>query len=429
MRAAGAINGGIWMLTFWSRGAKGDRMEMRGVIILLTSLIGLGWIQAGPVGAETTSADRAILAAQRSLQRHPYDATAHYRLGDAYIQKARETGDAAYFGRAESALQKSLALASRHSGATRLLAYVLYSVHEFANAAALATKAIELDPTDGHAYGILGDAHLEVGNYEEAEAAYRQMLQRETDLHAWARLAGLKSVRGDPASAIEMLARAVEEGKANRRPRESVAWAQWQLGAEYFAVGNLKGAEASFSAALKTYPSYYRALASLAQVRAAQQRSLDAVDLYLKAIAIIPLPEYAAALGDVYAKIGKTDEAKKQYDLVEYIGQLSAINQVLYNRELAYFYADHDIKLDRGLELARRELEVRGDIYAHDVLAWALLKNGHRDEALQPMDEALKFGTKDAKLYFHAGLIHHRLGNDAKAKEYLERALQTNRHF
>jgi tetratricopeptide (TPR) repeat protein len=397
--------------------------------VLVLSALLLWGLGADVSTAQSAGADQAIRRSRALVARNPYDARAYYGLGDAYIQKARERGDVTYFTLAEQALRKALELRPRYGDALRHLAFVLYSRHDFAGAATEAQKAIELNPADGHGYGILGDAYLEIGKYDEAESAYHRMIQRDRSLYSLGRLAGLKSVRGDPQGAIQELERAIEAGKASGRPAESVAWAEWQLGAEYFAVGNLKGAEASFSAALKTYPNYYRALAGLAQVRAAQQRSMDAVDLYRKAIGIIPLPEYAAALGDIYAKIGRTDEAKKQYDLVEYIGQLNAINQVMYNRELAYFYADHDLKLDRALELARRELEVRSDIYAHDVLAWVLLKNGHADEALQPMDEALKFGTKDAKLYFHAGLIHHRLGDGAKAKEYLERALQTNRHF
>jgi tetratricopeptide (TPR) repeat protein len=146
-------------------------------------------------------------------------------------------------------------------------------------------------------------------------------------------------------------------------------------------------------------------------------------------MAVVPLPEYASALGDVYAKQGQADEAQKQYDLVEYIGYLNTMNKVLYNRELAYFYADHDRKLSEALELARKELEVRRDVYAYDLLAWALYKNNQPEEALAAVTEALKLGTKDARLLFHAGMIHHRLGERAKARDYLRRALATNPHF
>ena len=36
--------------------------------------------------------------------------------------------------------------------------------------------------------------------------------------------------------------------------------------------------------------------------------------------------------------------------LVEYIGHLNSVNQTLYNRELAVFYADHDMKLPQALD-------------------------------------------------------------------------------
>jgi tetratricopeptide (TPR) repeat protein len=146
-------------------------------------------------------------------------------------------------------------------------------------------------------------------------------------------------------------------------------------------------------------------------------------------MAVVPLPDYAAALGDLYTKIGRPEEAKKQYDLVEYIGSLSTLNKILYNRELAYFYADHDVKLKEALELARREFEIRQDIYAYHVLAWALYKNGNPQEARAAMQEALKLGTRDARLFFHAGMIAAALGEGEEARVHLRRALETNPHF
>src|SRR2546430_16755465 len=95
---------------------------------------------------------------------------------------------------------------------------------------------------------------------------------------------------------------------------------------------------------------------------------------------------FRSGLGDIYRKIGRPELAKRQYDLVEYIGRLSALNQILYNRELTYFYTDHDIKLKESLELARRELDYRKDIYAYDLLAWSLYKTGQADEARSAID-------------------------------------------
>jgi len=379
--------------------------------------------------AQLTRTDSQIAYYQQLIKRNPRNGKAFYGLGDALIRKARETGDPNYFNRAEEALRKSLEIAPQNAGAKRHLAYVFYSRHEFEPAALYARKAIEMEADDGDSYGILGDALLEVGKYDEARDAYQKMMQLENSLYSRSRLAGLKSIHGDSTGSIAELEKAIAAGKATQQPAESVAWAQWQLGTDYLTLGNLAKAEAYYRQSLQSYPNYYRAQAGMAQVRGAQKRYDEAIDHYQKAIAVLPMPDYVAALGDLYSKIGKPALARQQYELVEYIGRLNAINQVLYNRELAYFYADHDIKLSESLELARRELDYRKDIYAYDLLAWSLYKNDKAEEARDAIKEALKLGTQDAKLFFHAGMIYHRLGDNEKAREFLSRAMATNPQF
>lgn len=396
-------------------------------IVVGMGLVGAWW--PAVAAAQLSAADNHIAYYERLLQRNPRDAGTYYRLGDAFIRKARETGDVMYFMRAEKALRTSLDLAPRNAGALRHLAYVFYSRHEFADAAASATKALELDPENGDTYGVLGDAFMEIGRYDDADAAYAKMMDREADLYSYGRRAGLKSLRGDVRGAVADLERAVEMGKMVGRPPESIAWAAWQLGVEHFMIGELEAAEKWYGESLAVQPNYYRALGGLAQLSAARQRLDDAVTLYRRALSVIPMPEYAAGLGDVLTRAGRTDEARKQYDLVEYIGYVNTVNRVIYNRELAYFYADHDLKLATALDLARRELDVRRDVYAYDVLAWTLYKNGQAAEAQAAMAEALKLGTRDAKLFFHAGMIAKRLGHLDAAREYLTRALVTNPWF
>src|SRR5262249_45266967 len=88
-----------------------------------------------------------------------------------------------------------------------------------------------------------------------------------------------------------------------------------------------------------------------------------------------------------------------------------------------------DMKLSESLELAQRELEVRHDVYTQDVLAWSLYKSGKLEQAAAAMDRALRPGTRDALLYYHAALIHRALGNATAARNYLEGALAINPEF
>ena len=45
------------------------------------------------------------------------------------------------------------------------------------------------------------------------------------------------------------------------------------------------------------------------------------------------------------------------------------------------------------------------------------------------MAEALKLGTRDASFYYHAGMIHQGLGDNPKARAFLQQALQINPYF
>jgi tetratricopeptide (TPR) repeat protein len=83
----------------------------------------------------------------------------------------------------------------------------------------------------------------------------------------------------------------------------------------------------------------------------------------------------------------------------------------------------------RALELAQAEIQVRGDVYTYDALAWALYRNGKLAEAAESSRKALQFGTPEPAFYYHAGMIATALGNKTAAAQHLERALALNPHF
>jgi tetratricopeptide (TPR) repeat protein len=92
-------------------------------------------------------------------------------------------------------------------------------------------------------------------------------------------------------------------------------------------------------------------------------------------------------------------------------------------------FANQDRKLTEALDLAQTDLAVRKDIYTYDAYAWALFKNKRYQDAQSASQEALKIGTPEALFYYHAGMIAQALGDETRAKSYLQKALQLNQGF
>ena len=362
------------------------------------------------------------------------------RLGVAYMQKARETGDITYYQLAEQALEKSLALESTHSeavSATTHLSNVYFAEHRFEDSLTWARKALAFQTGDVSQFATIGDCLMNLGDYDQARAAYSKLTPSLSKPYMGpgltylreSRLAALDFAEGRSRDSIARMQRAVAAARSAGMHPENIAWTQYMLGFEYFRIGQVADAEKSYEASLAAYPGYHRALAGLAELRASQGGYDEAIRLYQQAIGVIPMPMYAAELGDVYARVGRVDQANKEYELVEYIARLSTLSKSVFNRELALFYAAHNMKLDQALALARSELAVRRDVYTWDAFAFALYMNGHYKEAAAAVVHSLRLGTQDPLLFFHAGMIEHAQGNNRDARRFLEQALSLNPHF
>jgi tetratricopeptide (TPR) repeat protein len=417
------------------------------LVVLLIFCATPVWSQTAPFGSvvpkrldPASATDKQIQALQDQVRKAPSDYAGYDRLGSAFFQKARETGDIDYYNLAEQALNQALALAPQDFRAADPfvhMALVYMGEHRFSDALAYAQKAIGTGSGNLAAFAIEGDAHTDMGDYDEAATAYNAMQSLGRTISSPlalaymsdSRMAYLSYLRGDSAEAIRLMKSAIAAALQTNVFRENLAWLYFELGERYFQTGDLGNADLSYQSGITADPNHYRSLAGLAKVRAAQGNFEESIQLYQRSIAIIPFPVYVAELGDVYKKVGRMNEAQQQYDLVEYIGHLSKLNQVLANRELALFYADQGIKLPEALELARKELEVRHDIYTWDALAWVLYRNGRFQEAAESISKALSLHTNDSLLLFHAGMIYHSLGKDSDAEDFLSRALKANPHF
>lgn len=384
---------------------------------------------AQPPASLVYSTDQAIQMFQDRVKGNPQDFVSLTLLAHLHIRKARETGDYASYDQAEAALRRALELDRDYPSAQATLAVVYGAQHKFAEGLQLAQQVYQKNPSLHAVLQIVGDAHLELGNYPEAEKAYQELVRRdplaEMLVSVLARQARLAELKGQTPAALDLMRRAGEEDRLAGGSKESGAWYAMRLGEIHFNAGRLEEAAPHFEAALRGSPRYPAALARLGKVRAAQGKTAEAIDLYKRAV--VPHADLAmlAELGDLYARTGNDFLARLNYEKLE----RAARDKPACNRELSVFYTNHDRNLAEALELAKADLASRKDIYAYDTLAWALYKNKRFQEAAQAMERALRLSTQDANLYYHAGLICQSLDQKEKARGFLDQALRLNPHF
>jgi tetratricopeptide (TPR) repeat protein len=379
-------------------------------------------------------ADTGIRFLEERVKKDPGDFTAQNMLGARYLDLLRNTGDDEWLAKARRASEVSVSTVPPeiNTAGLALRARVQLASHQFSAARDGARRLVEMVPQKAVGYSILGDALLELGGYAEAAEAYQKLAQLdEGGIDSESRLARLSFIRGDLAASQDHFVSALAQAaKLSPASTSLVAWCSVQLGQLYFGRGDWGNAGKQYDAALKAVPDYYAALDHLAELRAAQEKYPEAIQLYEKVIAFVPRPEFVQALGDVYVFMNKPQQAKPWHERAVGIYLKSATTgDARFFHHLAGFYCDSMEEPAEALKWARKDLEIRQSIFAHDALAWSLYRNGEFREAAEEMKKALSLGTRDAHLLFHASMIASANGNLGQGKEFLRLAAEVNPHY
>lgn len=372
------------------------------------------------------STDERIAAYEKALKDSPHSAKAQAGLASAFIQKLRETADFAFLNRAAGLVDGLLAADPANYDALRLKAEIDTHRHDFPAAAVIARKLLERNPSDSGAYGMLGDSLMETGDYAGAGGAYQQMLSLGANLASYNRIAYHRFVTGKPDEALSWMLAAVRAGS---RTPENLAWCLVEFGDMLVKTGHVADARVAYREALEAVPGYHRALAAQARLAAANGDFDSAIAGFKKAQAVIPLPDYAAALEAIYARIGRSAEAAQQRSLLDAIDRLGQANGEKGNRALALAYADEGRNTDRAVALAAAEMPTRHDIYAYDTLGWTLFRAGKLEEAAAASAKALELHSPEPMLLYHAGVMAISAGDAARGQDLLRQALALNPAF
>lgn len=370
--------------------------------------------------------DQRIAAIEKSLRAEPHDPQLQLALGSAFLQKMRETTDFQYLRRAAALDEAVLRVDPESYDAQRLSVEIDMHKHEFRNAAEAARRLLETNAADTGMLGLLGDALMEMNQCEDAGQIYKRMASLGGNLFSYNRLAFHAFITGDMTAALSWMAEAVAAGSP---ANENLAWVNCEMADLLFKAGRITDAVRAYDSAIQAFPGYHRAHAGLGAIQAARGQWNSASQSFKQAQAAVPFPQYAAALEQLYQKIGDSAASARERALVDAVDKLMAANGETTNRALVLIYADAGRNLPRALQLAQAEFELRSDVYSWDALSWALLKNNRVKEASEASSKALARHTPDPMLYFHAGMIASAAGDREQARALLQKALGANPTF
>ncbi|MFK0222335.1 tetratricopeptide repeat protein [Streptomyces vinaceus] len=401
-----------------------------GVVMFTVGAIGLSPNGSGMPDTATSAAPspgpaRSIEALRERVKRLPKDPAGWAELGMALIQQARTTADQATYAQAETALRRSLALLPAENLHAEIgMGALAAARHQFHDALTWARKAVATSPATPAAYGVLADAHTQLGQYEEAEEAVQKMADLRPDSSSLARASYIFELRGDTAQATRLMQRAL---RAAGTPGER-AFALTHLSSLALDSGDPAIALRQAQAGLGIAPRDAGLLEARAKARTATDDREQAVADYTAAIAAAPLPQYLLGLGELQQSLGHRDQAEAQYAVLRAQETLRRAAGTPADVDAILFEADHGDPR-RAVTTGETAVRERPFLAVHDAYAWALHRAGRDDEALAQAEQALALGTRSALFLYHRGAIHQALGHNDAAREDLKQALAIDPSF
>ena len=357
--------------------------------------------------------DHRIASAQKRVSQSAKPATELDRLGWLLVLKARTSFDAGYYKLAE---QCALCMESKEPGSLEALllrGHVLHNLHRFKEAEPLARALVEKRGAPFE-FGLLGDVLMEQGKLDESIAAYQKMVDLRPDLHSYARGAHVRWLRGDVEGAERLMKLAASA--ATPLDADSAAWVYTRLAGYQFQSKEFAEAEQSCATALEYQRDYPPALLLRGRMSLANGQFAEAVVSLTRAAELNPLPEYQWALAEALSGAGDTDRAAQVENKLHNRGAVAD------PRTYSLFLATGNQSCQAALKLAEEELQTRGDVFTEDTIAWAFSATGNLEASRRHMEAALREGTQDARLFFHAAAIAVQAGADHRFRKYCSEA-------
>ena len=257
------------------------------------------------------SLDETVAQLRDRVAAVPGDSAAWATLGIALVQQAHATGDPSLYADAEDALDESLRIADDGNFLVRTgLAALAAGRHDFVTAERYALDGLAINPQSTMLLGVLSDAQIQLGRYDEGFDTVQQMVDLSPDTASLARVAYTHELVGDVDEARAVMQRALD---AAANPSDQ-AFALFQLGELSLGEGDAATALGLFNRALAVSPGNVAALSGKAHALGVSGQTLTSIDTYRQLVDVASLPDYLIEFGNFLDAHGRTDEAVALYD-------------------------------------------------------------------------------------------------------------------
>jgi tetratricopeptide (TPR) repeat protein/transglutaminase-like putative cysteine protease len=264
-------------------------------------------------------------------------------------------------------------------------------------------KAAEKEPKNKVIYTLIGEAHMQLRQFPQAEAAFRKQIERD----------------------------------------KFDQFGYYNLGRVLFMEQKLEDAAKAFQQQLDIDPLQKDAHSALGEIYYELNRFQDSANEFEKTVSLEPDNGFNHAnYGRALLKLGKTKEATDAFDKAVEVQQ----NAMLWNN-IAYELADNNSQLDRAEQYAesaisqvasalrnlspeRVTMQDMGNVQAlasyWDTLGWIKFKRGDLDGAEKYIAAAWKL-SQNGEVADHLGQIALKRGNRDAAIKWYAQAMSGNR--
>lgn len=332
------------------------------------------------------------------------DLKSRLQLAQIYMQEARITGEHPYYYPATLKILDDVIRKDPNSfEALAFKASVLLSLHHFEEAKEVGQKALVINSDNGFIYGVLCDANVELGNYEEAVKMSDKMQLIRPGLESYSRASYLREIYGQDEGAIEAMKLAFEAGLPGT---EEASWAGNTLIHLYINAGDYKNANQVADMILAQRPSYAFAIDAKGQVAMAEGKYDEAIKHFEKAITVMPEFSFYENMADAYKAKGDDTKYKEIYKSVIPMLEEDAKSGHYTDMEMALVYTKLN-EMDKALEHAKKEYDRRpSNIDVNATMAWVLYNKGDMANAKKHLDIALRTGKKNKEMMKKADMIN-----------------------